>query len=72
MFFNKIYCVTLLFSQVDWSVRCETPAGAALIKRALNNVEGECSAFRSGETPQAKPEEAHRPPRGKRASWSGN
>ncbi|PLT29560.1 hypothetical protein CUU66_12640 [Peribacillus deserti] len=33
LFFNKFCYVTLLFSQGDWSVRCETPAGAVGIVR---------------------------------------
>jgi hypothetical protein len=48
---------TPLLRQVDWSARCETPAGSAGQVRLLR---AHCA------------EEAHRTPRGKRASWSGN
>ncbi|AGK52184.1 hypothetical protein B1NLA3E_02000 [Bacillus sp. 1NLA3E] len=43
--------------EVDWSGRCETPAGAA----------GQVRPHR-----RFSAEEAHCPPRGKRATWSGN
>ncbi|OIK14704.1 hypothetical protein BIV60_11185 [Bacillus sp. MUM 116] len=36
-------------------------------------VRDSCGSSGTGETPQEQSaEEAHRPPRGKRASWSGN
>jgi len=43
--------------EVDWNGRCETPVGAA----------GQVRPRRSDSD-----EEAHRPPHGKRATWSGN
>ena len=42
--------------EVDWSGRCKTPVGAS----------GQVKPRRSDSD-----EEAHRPPHGKRASWSG-
>ncbi|XIH33229.1 hypothetical protein C1N70_13255 [Cytobacillus firmus] len=36
-------------------------------------VRDSCGSSGTGETPQTRSvEEAHRPPRGKRAAWSGN
>jgi hypothetical protein len=43
--------------EFDWNGRCETPVGAA----------GQVRPRRSDSD-----EEAHRPPQGKGASWSGN
>jgi len=44
-------------NKVDWSGRCETPVGIAGQVRPRRSVSDE---------------EAHRPPHGKRVSWSGN
>ena len=42
---------------VDWNGRCETPAGSVGQVRPRRHINAE---------------EAQRPPRGKRATWSGN
>jgi hypothetical protein len=55
--FNKILFKYIVDKGVDWNGRCETPVGAA----------GQVRPRRSDSD-----EEAHRPPHGKRASWSGN
>jgi hypothetical protein len=56
-FLRSFFLLDVLKLNVDWSGRCETPAGAA----------GQVRPHR-----RFSAEEAHRPPRGKRSAWNGN